>query len=124
MTMHSVNTEFDFDYWVKLAKEDPDAYEDMRKKVIQDVIDNSSPRIKRRLEGLQWQIDQIRSSSTNPMSSCLRISQIMWDKVLGDDGLLEHMRQLSSPEQILNTAKPKKLASVTDIRSSEDARKS
>lgn len=37
-TMQSVNTEFDFDEWVRLAKEDPDAFESMRKRMIQEVL--------------------------------------------------------------------------------------
>lgn len=123
--MTSVNTEFDFDEWVRLAKENPDAYEDMRQKMIQEVIDSTSPEIKRRMEGLQWKIDQIRSTSTNPMASCLKISQMMWDNVLGEDGLLDHMRQLSDPEQIPKLKKPKESATVIDFRgSSTDQEKS
>lgn len=122
--MHNVNsnTEFDFDEWVRLAREDPDAYEDLRKQLIQEVIDNTSPEIKRRLQGLQWQIDQIRSTSANPMASCLRISQMMWDSVLGDHGLIEHMQQLSNP-QTRNTSKPRELATVTRISDSLDKKK-
>jgi len=118
--MQNVNTEFDFDKWVKLAKENPDAYEEMRKKLIQEVIDRTSPEVRRRMEGLQWQIDQIRSTSTNPMSSCLKISQMMWDKVIGEEGLVEHMRRLSDPTQIPKANKPKELATVIDIRPSTD----
>lgn len=119
--MHNVNTstDFDFDEWVRLAKEDPDAYENMRTKMIQEIIDNTSPEVKRRMQGLQWQIDQIRSTSHNPMASCLRISQMMWDSVLGDDGLLDHMQQLSNPEaRKLN--RPRESATVIKIRDSLD----
>ena len=115
--MQRVNTEFDFDEWAKLAKEDPDAYERMREKMIQEVIDSTSPEIKRRMQGLQWKIDQIRSTSANPMSSCLKISQMMWDNVLGEDGLLDHMRQLSDPEQIPKFNRPKESATIIDIKS-------
>jgi Protein of unknown function (DUF3135) len=115
--MTGINTEFDFDKWAKLAKENPDAYEEMRQKMIQEVIDSTSPEVKRRMEGLQWKIDQIRSTSTNPMSSCLKISQMMWDNVLGDDGLLDSMRQLSGSEQIKKLDKPKESATVINLRS-------
>jgi uncharacterized protein DUF3135 len=114
--MNSVNKDFDFDEWVKLAKEDPDAYEEMRKKMIQEVIDNTTPEIKRRMEGLQWQIDQVRSTSANPMSSCLKISKMMWDNVLGDDGLVDHMRRLSDPDQLPRSYKTKESATVINIR--------
>lgn len=118
--MQSVNTEFDFDEWVRLAKDDPDAYENKRAEMIQEVIDSASPEVKRRMQGLQWQIDQIRSTSTNPMSSCLKISQMMWDKVIGEDGLVDHMHQLSDPDQIPKLNKPKELATVIDIRANTD----
>ena len=68
------NADFDFDELARLAKENPDAFEDKRKQLIQEVIDKSSPEIRRRMQGLQWQIDQIRSTADNPMASCLKIS--------------------------------------------------
>lgn len=117
--MQNINTEFDFDEWVRLAKEDPEAYEDMRQKMIQEVIDNTSPEVKRRMEGLQWKIDQIRSTSTNPMASCLKISQMMWENVTGEDGLLDHMRQLNDPEQLQKLNKPKESAEIIDIRNNQ-----
>jgi uncharacterized protein DUF3135 len=121
--MNSINTEFDFDEMVRLAKEDPDAYERKREAMIQEVIDNTSPEVKRRMEGLQWQIDQIRTTSANPMSSCLKISQMMWDNVLGDEGLVEHMRRLSSPEQIPRFEKTKESAAIIEFRASGDKEK-
>ena len=98
--MHNVNTsiEFNFDEWAKLAVEDPDTYENMRRKMIQEVLDKTSPKIKRRMQGLQWQIDQIRSTSPTPMASCLRISQMMWDTVLPEDVLLNHMQEFKDPD--------------------------
>jgi uncharacterized protein DUF3135 len=121
--MNSINTEFDFDEMVRLAKEDPDAYERKRETMIQEVIDNTSPEVKRRMEGLQWQIDQIRTTSANPMSSCLKISQMMWDNVLGEDGLVDHMKRLSSPEQIPRLGKTRESAAIIDFRASIDKEK-
>lgn len=113
--MTGLNTEFDFDAWAKLAKDDPNAFESMREQMIQDVIASTSPEIKRRMEGLQWQIDQIRSTSANPMSSCLKISQMMWENVTGEDGLIDHMRQLSDPIQEQKPNKPKGTAKIINI---------
>lgn len=117
------NIEFDFDEWVRLAKDDPDAYEDMRKKMIREVIDNTSPEVKRRMEGLQWQIDQVRTTSANPMASCLRISQMMWDSVLGEDGLLDNMEQLNNPDALNRAKKPKVSAQVITMKTLEDSDK-
>lgn len=121
--MQNVDTEFDFDEWAKMAKDDPDAFENRRKKMIRDVIDNTAPEIKRRMQGLQWQIDNIRSTSANPMASCLKISQMMWDNVLGEDGLLENMRMITNPQQISLVKQPKESASIINIHSKADSDK-
>jgi len=111
------NSEFDFDAWASLAKEDPEAFENKRKQMLQDVIDNAEPEIKRRMQGLQWQVDQIRSTSANPMASCLKISQMMWDKTIGEGGLVEHMEQLSDPMHNQNKLRPpKESAIIMDLK--------
>ena len=110
-------SEFDFDEWAKLAREDPDAFEIKRQQMIHDVIDMSSPKIKRRMQGMQWQIDQIRATSANAMASCLKISQIMWDKTTGEDGLVDHLQQLTDPDHsrdISNQTRPS--ATIMDLK--------
>ena len=104
----------DFDKWARLAKEDPEAYEAMRKQMIQDVIDSTSPEVRRRMECLQWQIDQVRNTSPNPMASCLKISQMMWDRVVGENGLLDNMEQLNSQDPI-KPQKSRPSANIIDI---------
>ena len=118
--MQGVDKDFNFDEMARLAKEDPDAFEIMREKMIQDAIDNSSPDIKQRMQGLQWQIDKVRSTSSNPMASCLKISQMMWDNVLGDDGLLENMRLLNEPQQIRKIDKPKESATIINLNNNKN----
>ncbi len=93
------NIQFDFDYWANIAKVDPDRFESMREAILEDLIEQSPSHMRRRMEGLQWQINQIRITSSNPMASCLRISQLMWNSVLGDQGLIT---ALQTPEKILN----------------------
>ena len=116
------NAEFDFDEWVKLARDNPEAYEDKRRQMLQEVIDSTSPEVRRRMQGLQWKIDQIRSTSTNPMASCLKISQMMWDSVLGENGLLEHMERLNSSEG-LERDKPKVSAKIIEINTIDNKSK-
>ena len=53
------NLDFDFDEWAKLARDNPEAYEDKRRKMLQEIIENTSPEVKRRMQGLQWKIDVI-----------------------------------------------------------------
>lgn len=110
------NANFDFDELARLAKENPDAFEDKRKQMIQEVIDKSSPEIRRRMQGLQWQIDQIRSTADNPMASCLKISKMMWDSAIGEDGLVTHLQRLSNPEKSINNLnRPQQSATITDL---------
>ena len=112
------DAEFDFDEWAKLAKENPDAFENKRQQMIQDVIDTSSPKIRCRMQGLQWQIDQIRATSTNPMASCLKISQMMWDKTIGEDGLVDHLQQLTDASHNRDTSSNqiKQSAMIIDLK--------
>ena len=108
------DSQFDFDMWARMARDDPDAFEDLRKRMIEEVIESASPEIRRRMQGLQWKIDQLRSTSSNPMACCLKISQMMWDSVLGDDGLLENMQQLNNPDAF-DMKKPRESAKIIEI---------
>lgn len=67
----------DFDVLLGMAKNNPDELEQLRKNLTGQVIDSAPDEIKRRLHGLQFQIDARRHSSKNPMSSCIKISQMM-----------------------------------------------
>lgn len=92
--------QFDFDHWASIAKENPELFESMRTQLLEQMIQRSPEQIKQRMEGLQWRIDQVRNRSSNPLSSCLRISKMMWNSVLGEHGLLT---ALETPEKIINT---------------------
>jgi len=85
----------DFDRWSKIARTDPETFEAMRTEIINDCIDNAPLDRQQRLRGLQWQIDCLRAQSSNPLSACIKISQMMWDTLqqLGDVS-----RNLASPE--------------------------
>lgn len=79
----------EFDHWAQLAVVDPDAFEARRSRVIEDFISSVPPERQPRLRGLQWRIDQIRRTARTPLASCIRISRMMWDSVLGEGGLHE-----------------------------------
>lgn len=91
--------EFEFEQWAELAVADPQGFEAARARVLESLIESAPAASRRRLRGLQWQVDRIREQASNPMSSCLRISELMWDKVLGSDGLVEHVEQLTGARQ-------------------------
>lgn len=111
---NQANSFFNFDEWMQLAEEDPQAFEEKRQVAIFDVIDNASTSSKRRLQGLQWQIDKVSKQSGNRIASCLKISQMMWVNVQGEDGLLEKLNQLIGQASIIQ--KEKKSAEIVNLQ--------
>lgn len=92
------NGEFDFDYWSEMARDNPEAFEVMRKDFLKAVIDGAPGRLKQRLRGLQWQIEQTRERADNPMSACLQVYRMMRKALVGQGGLL---KALENPEKLL-----------------------
>ena len=89
--------DYDFDYLKRLAEESPESFEHVRERMIDAIIADAPESSRRRLRGIQWQLDMVREKSTNPMNSCVEMSQLMWEKVAGRDGLLDQMYKLSAP---------------------------
>jgi hypothetical protein len=95
MATHEDEKKFDFDYWRNLAATDAAAFETARRQAIDDLIEAApGERQRRRMQGLQWRIDQIRETSPNAMAACLKLSNMMWETLLGEDGLLDRLRAL------------------------------
>lgn len=90
---------FDFETWAELAKTDPAAFEEKRKALMQEVIEQSPDKYKQRLEGIQFQVDGQRQIAKNPIDSMQRIYGMMMDKVFKEDGLLHALESLSKPQQ-------------------------
>lgn len=89
--------DFDFELWAKLAKESPEEFDAMCSNSIQDIIQNAPQAQKHRLEGLQWKIDQISEMSATPISACIKISTLMWEHVIEEGGLQDHISTLTEP---------------------------
>lgn len=70
---------FDFDEWVELARENPKAFEARRDALLREAIDQAPLHFRRKLHGLQFQVDMIRQRSAHPMGACVRISRLMMD---------------------------------------------
>ena len=97
---------FDFDAWAELARNNPQAFELKRTSTIEAVIDNAPDRNRQQLRRIQWKLDRIRETAATPLAACLRMQEMMWQSVLGDDGLLERLQQLPGTEkQHHNTAR-------------------
>lgn len=82
----------DFDEWRMLASSDPEAFEALRREVLQAVIERAPEHRRRRLRGLQWRIDQVRERSASPLAACISLSDMMWEAFAGDSGLVETLR--------------------------------
>lgn len=90
---HSIR--FDFDEWTALAQFDPEAFEVRRKRVIADTIAQAPQHMQPRLHALQWRIDMERTRASNPLSACIRLSNMMWKMVYGKNGLVTAIGMLT-----------------------------
>ena len=99
-------TDFVFEHWARLAAEDPEEFERRRAEAIETFIAGAPESLRRRLTGLQWQVDQIRRQAKTPMAACLRLSNMMWDKVLAPNGLLDAVKHLSEPTDSRTATNP------------------
>lgn len=84
---------FDFDAWAELARKDPDAFEKQRNNAIKAIIEDAPPRNREHLRKVQWKLDRIRDTAPTPMAACVRMQTLMWESVLGEDGLLARLKQ-------------------------------
>lgn len=81
-TMHSKFEGFNFDEWMRLAKDDPEAFEKRRVERLDAVLERASDKNRRRLAGLQFRIDRIRQKSRHPLGACMKLSSMMLDHCL------------------------------------------
>lgn len=88
------STDFDFDAWRKLASEDPDEFERKRQATIDEFLRNVPESKRRRLRGLQFRIDMERRRARTPMGACIKISSMMWDSLVGPEGLTTALNSL------------------------------
>lgn len=67
----------DFNELLALYEANPQALEQLRKTLVNDLIDRAAPNTQARLRGLQFQIDAQRQLSSNPLGACVRMSKMM-----------------------------------------------
>lgn len=89
--------DFDFDRLAELAQRAPEDFETVRRQMIAQIIESAPETSRRRLNGLQWQVDMVRDRAGTPMGACVEISKMMWDTVAGEGGLLESIQRLTDP---------------------------
>ncbi|MEJ2593115.1 MAG: DUF3135 domain-containing protein [Candidatus Thiodiazotropha sp.] len=77
----------DFDYLTGLAQRDPSEFERLRRRAIESYISALPHDRQERMRRLQWRIDQERRKHS-PMGACVKLSNMMWDHLLGPGGLV------------------------------------
>lgn len=92
--------QIDFDHWSDLASSDPAAFEARRNQLIEDVIRRAPAHRQQRLRGLQWRLDLVRSRSQTPLAACIRISEMMWEAVIGEGGLRDTLECVADPAKL------------------------
>jgi len=97
--MNGDEADFPFDDWARLASEDPDSFEAARRLMIDSLIESAPAPTQARLRGLQWQIDHLRTVAPTPLGACVKISNLMWQKLLGPDGLVAHLEHLGGGQE-------------------------
>lgn len=72
----------DHELLARLAREDPEAFERVRRELLEALIGRAPERIKGRLLGLQFRIDQVRTLAHTPLNATIRVSEMMWKSFL------------------------------------------
>jgi hypothetical protein len=86
----------DFDTWSELAQSDPEAFEARRAEVIEQMIQRMPAHKQQRMRCLQWKIDQLCAQTSNPLSACIKLSEMMWNSLVGPGGLREALQRLGN----------------------------
>jgi hypothetical protein len=90
----------DFDQWADLAKTDPAAFEARRAEVIEAAIQQMPSHKQHRMRCLQWKIDQVRGQASTPLAACIRLSEMMWDSMVGPGGLRDVLEGVGNNFQL------------------------
>jgi len=98
--MLTAPNENNFDQWHELAKSDPERFEAMREALVNEALAKMPTQRRDRLRGLQWRIDTIRQHSQSPLGCCIRISEMMWDSLSHNYGLLNLRQHLFDTPQV------------------------
>lgn len=73
------NSDFDFAEYAEIARTDPQGFERLRQRMIDELIEQAPAARQPRLRGLQFQIDMTRRRAKTPYAACVGISRMMWD---------------------------------------------
>ena len=87
----------EIDLLIKMAINDPQGLERIREQLCSQLIENAPQKYRKRLYGLQFQIDMERRRSKNPMHSCIKLSQMMLDSYQNMQDAITRIDQAEHP---------------------------
>ncbi|MDH5360944.1 MAG: DUF3135 domain-containing protein [Gammaproteobacteria bacterium] len=87
----------DFDSWQHLADSNPEAFEAKRRDLVNAIIEQVPEPRQHRLRCLQWRIEKVCATSSNPISAALRLSRMMWESIDRQHELIQRLAY--APEQ-------------------------
>ncbi len=90
----SEEVSFDFDKMAELFSMDPEAFEEERRRLIEEEISARPPEMQEKLRQFQWVLDMKRRRCKNPLEACFMFHQMLMEQVYGPDGLLEGLESL------------------------------
>lgn len=79
----------------QLARDDPHAFEALRKELIENAILRAPERFQLRLRQLQFRVDGIRRLARTPLGALIKMQSMMWDSFLRMDEALQQFDALS-----------------------------
>ena len=88
----------DFDSWQDLACSNPEAFEAKRRDFVNAVIDQVPEPRQHRLRCLQWRIEKVCATSSNPISASVRLSRMMWESIGRQQELIYHLASVEGPQ--------------------------
>lgn len=109
-----MNTDpFDFDKWMKLYQEDPEAFERERQNAIGTLLDSVPEERKERLRRLQWRIDAERHRRRSAIGSMVAIYRMMFAELSRLSGSLEVLQALLRGDSTPPSSTKKGVAATT-----------
>jgi len=102
----------------KLASEDPEALEALRRELIERYIAGAPEEVQLRLRQLQFRIDGIRKTSASPLAASQRIHALMWESFVQLKEELHRFGLLNrgnSAPLVASRAPPKRSAAVISL---------
>ncbi len=70
-----------------------DAFEEERKRIIEEEISKHAPGVQERLRKFQWTLDMKRKKCKNPLEACFMFHELLMEQVYGENGLLENLQR-------------------------------